>query len=36
MQEYLNGPTAFIEYSKNMDNVYDDINIIIKKEKEKF
>ena len=35
MQEYLNGPTAFIEYSKNMDDVYDDINNYNKKRKRK-
>ena len=33
--QYLKDPTAFIEYSSNMDDIYDDINDYNKKRKRK-
>ena len=33
---YFNDPNAFIEYFDIMDDIYDDVMIIIKKEKEKY
>ena len=33
--KYLKDPTAFIEYSNNMDDIYDDINDYNKKRKRK-
>ena len=32
----LKDPTAFIDYSNNMDDIYDDINYYNKKRKKKF